>query len=129
VSRLLVLRLIHCLPSLISPPIFLECAPIDQLNQEGLRHPSPRWNNICRTIYDASGGKLCRKYMGCGEQYQYVTEQFTKAEPSFDSRWQFSWEHSYFPPHQWGQAESNEDRALEYDPWKATIARVYEDDD
>ena len=98
---------------------------VDKLTKEGKRHPNSYWNNISRSLYDVSGGRIGSLYLGCGEQAGVVTDALRKN--TYDDKWEFGEEKGFeiIFPHQWGEAESDNpsDPKIKYDPWKDEITQ------
>jgi RHS repeat-associated protein len=103
-------------------------ANVEVMTTAGQRTEPGSWNNISRSLYDASRGLVGHNYLGCGEQA--LTIQARVQGETYDDEWTFTLSGSNFPQiaydgwptitHWWVTAKSNNpsDPVVILDPWR-----------
>lgn len=103
---------------------------VNSMTSAGLRTSPGPWNNFSRSLNDATGGALGKRYWGCNDQAVYMQHQLNNQK--YDDRWTFSVEGSrsqpvvrqpgfgMSAPHFWVRASSSNpaDPNLILDPWR-----------
>lgn len=93
---------------------------VNSMNQSGQRTSPGWWNNMNRSAYDWSGGRMGSQFLGCGEQADRVQKDLRNN--SYDDKWNFEWEGLMDPlPHQRirGTSDNPTDPVLIIDPHRS----------
>lgn len=85
---------------------------VDEMTQQGLRHPNPWWNNFRESMARLFGGN---KYMGCIEQAEDIRDVLQRG--TYDDAWTFSVEDLGLHKRVRAFSKNPKDPQLILDPW------------